>query len=75
MMKENDFSSPEDFCVLCGTPVPEGTWVCRACEIRICGKEREDNPDVVRALWGNEQKVMTLEEYTQIQRKDREEEQ
>ena len=71
MMKEKNISSPgEDLCVLCGTPVPEGTWVCRACEIRTCGKEREDNPDIVRALWGNEQKVKTLEEYIQSQRKD-----
>lgn len=71
MMKEKENSSfGEDLCVLCGAPVPEGMWVCRACEIKTLGKEREDNPDIVRALWGNEQKVKTLEEYTQSQRKD-----
>lgn len=69
-MKETDNFSPEDLCVLCGATVPEGAWVCRACEIRISGKERENDSDIAQVLWGNERKVKILEEYTKSQRKD-----
>ena len=38
-MVEKDIKG--NVCVICGEPIPEGTWVCPNCEARIVGEENE----------------------------------